>query len=191
MSVLENHHASRASILLIKEENNFVNHLPVSQWNRFRTVLINCILGTDMGTHGKFLSNLNAVMKTCPLDVDPLSAKISCISSSPENRLLLCQGILKVSDISNPCRPFEIARTWAYQLIQEFIGQSETEQVHGLQSIIFPGGGQEIVNLQDLQVKFIEGVVLPLIEALSFFIMEGLQEMKDNAKKNVVTWKSL
>ncbi|KAL0207496.1 hypothetical protein P9112_012124 [Eukaryota sp. TZLM1-RC] len=195
LSVLENHHASRASVLLLKEENNFVAHLSSQDWSSFRQVLVQCILATDMANHVSFCQRIKGLSASC--SGEPLSGAEQrehlrdCIASSLDNRLLVCQSILKCCDIGNPTRKFHIAKFWADSLLAEFKGQSETERVHGLQSLIFPQTSESAVNLASLQISFIEHIVSPLLNSIWFLFPQLANEQLTNVENNVVKWKEI
>ncbi|KAL0209601.1 hypothetical protein RCL1_008439 [Eukaryota sp. TZLM3-RCL] len=193
LSVLENHHASRASMILIKEQNNFVSHLSPTLWNRFRSVMVSCILSTDMAQHSKFLQNIAQLKEDCSISNECDETVDEVLRSSPLQRLTLCQALLKICDIGNPTRPFRIARKWAELLIQEFLGQSETEKVHGLQSIIFPSGVTEDVysNLSGLQIGFMESVVKPLLQSTRPIIGATLDLLLNEVESNKKNWQEI
>ena len=50
-SVLENHHAAESWRLLCKNENNFIETLDVAETKRFRYLIIESILATDLKQH--------------------------------------------------------------------------------------------------------------------------------------------
>lgn len=62
-SVLENHHAASAWQLLTKAENNFVEQLDAAEFKRFRYIIIEAILATDLKRHFEILMDFNG--KVC------------------------------------------------------------------------------------------------------------------------------
>lgn len=63
-SVLENHHAASAwSLFLSLPEYNFLSNLDQVQFKRFRFLVIETILATDLKKHFDFLAEFNS--KVC------------------------------------------------------------------------------------------------------------------------------
>lgn len=58
-SVLENHHAAASWQLLNRPENNFVEHLDTAEFKRFRYMIIEAILATDLKRHFEILMDFN------------------------------------------------------------------------------------------------------------------------------------
>ena len=60
-SVLENHHAASSfSLLLSDPDFKFLCELEPAQFKRFRFLVIECILATDLKRHFDILSEFNA-----------------------------------------------------------------------------------------------------------------------------------
>ena len=53
--------------------------------------------------------------------VKPVSAKD--IPISPENVAILKRMLIKCADVSNPARPLEICKTWAFRIAEEYFSQ--------------------------------------------------------------------
>lgn len=63
-SVLENHHAASAwSLLLNNSHNNFISCLEVAEFKRFRFLVIEAILATDLKRHFEILAEFNAKVR--------------------------------------------------------------------------------------------------------------------------------
>ncbi len=70
-SVLENHHAASAwNLFMSRPEYNFLVNLDHVEFKRFRFLVIEAILATDLKKHFDFLAEFNAkvVLKTILLD---------------------------------------------------------------------------------------------------------------------------
>lgn len=72
-SVLENHHCTKAFMILQKPECNFVQSLDSSQYKLFRNLVVEMVLATDLSHHFSILSTfkkrvsfglLNTVVKS-------------------------------------------------------------------------------------------------------------------------------
>ena len=68
--MLENHHAAAAwSLFLSRAEHNFLCHLERSEFKRFRFLVIEAILATDLKRHfeilAEFTSKVSGVCSSC------------------------------------------------------------------------------------------------------------------------------
>lgn len=112
LSVLENHHASRAFYIINSEENNIFINLDESSYKEIRKIIISAILATDMLNHFELMTRF-----TTHLNTQPFSNKNS------ESRQLLVNVILHCADISNVIRPWDIAKKWSDEVLEEFLRQ--------------------------------------------------------------------
>ena len=63
-SVLENHHSAAAWNLLLSDQKfNWLCHLDKAEFKRFRFLVIEAILATDLKRHFEFLAEFNAKVK--------------------------------------------------------------------------------------------------------------------------------
>ncbi len=84
--------------------------LSAEQQKEVRNLMINCILATDLAQHMDILAKWNGIA-------------YSFSKENKEHRVLLMQVVLKAADISNPARPFPIAKYWANMVQEEFFAQ--------------------------------------------------------------------
>ena len=111
ISVLEQYHSMILfSILSDSSFSTLFDRWPVSSKIRFRKIVIACILATDMSNHFQHISKFNSMV------ANQGSAEIF----SDDFVTQLCISVIKFADISNVCRPFEIALNWTKRLIDEF-----------------------------------------------------------------------
>ena len=96
MSVLENHHVASSFALMQDKSYNITEGFQKDDYKRFRSVMINCILGTDMSKHfselGKFKTRLS-------------SAEFSPTTIDKDMSLAL---VFHLADISNATKPWDI-----------------------------------------------------------------------------------
>jgi hypothetical protein len=78
----------------------------------FRQGVINLILATDMSFHFDFLKKLETRVKT------------GTDLGNDDKTQMLCL-LMKLADISNVLRPFEIAKYWGKQIAEEFCNQGK------------------------------------------------------------------
>jgi hypothetical protein len=55
-SVLENHHCSTAFTILQRTECNFLQHLEESEFRKFRSLVVDMVLATDLAQHFSLLT---------------------------------------------------------------------------------------------------------------------------------------
>ncbi|XP_060071415.1 high affinity cGMP-specific 3',5'-cyclic phosphodiesterase 9A-like [Ylistrum balloti] len=153
ISPLENHHCSVAFEILEKHHCNIFRNLPKEQYRKVREGMIRCILGTDMAKHNEILSSFSAINHTSKFDFQ-----------NKEHKSLFLIILIKVADISNECRPMDVAEPWLECLLQEFFNQSDVEKLEGLP--VAPFMDREKVNKSSSQIGFIKYALLPLFESL-------------------------
>ncbi|XP_063785492.1 cGMP-inhibited 3',5'-cyclic phosphodiesterase 3A isoform X2 [Pseudophryne corroboree] len=152
-SVLENHHAAAAwNLLLSRPEYNFLVNLDHMEFKRFRFLVIEAILATDLKKHFDFLAEFNAKVNE---DVGP------GINWSNENdRLLVCQMCIKLADINGPAKCKDLHLKWTEGIVNEFYEQGDEEASLGLP--ISPFMDRSAPQLAKLQESFITHIVGPL-----------------------------
>ena len=77
----------------------------------------------------------------------------------------LCTHLLHAADLSNPCRPFGLARRWAERVLEEFFAQGDRERAEGLP--VSPLCARDGTLMAASQIGFIGFVVLPYFKAPS------------------------
>jgi hypothetical protein len=96
---------------------------------------------------------------------------------------------LHLSDISNPCKNFDICRQWTELLYNgEFFMQGDRERAAN--SPISYLMDRATVNIANAQLGFIDVIIIPAFEALSQMIPE-VKWMAENAKANKTKWIAL
>ncbi|KAG9352417.1 hypothetical protein JZ751_020831 [Albula glossodonta] len=152
-SVLENHHAASAwSLYLSRPEFNFLSNLDHVEFKRFRFLVIEAILATDLKKHFDFLAEFNSKVN----DVDSPG-----IDWTNENdRLLVCQVCIKLADINGPAKVRELHLKWTEGIVNEFYEQGDEEASLGLP--ISPFMDRSSPQLAKLQESFITHIVGPL-----------------------------
>ncbi|XP_070284362.1 cGMP-inhibited 3',5'-cyclic phosphodiesterase 3B isoform X3 [Myotis yumanensis] len=152
-SVLENHHAASAwSLYLSSPEYNFLLNLDHVEFKRFRFLVIEAILATDLKKHFDFLAEFNAKAN----DVNS-----NGIEWSNENdRLLVCQVCIKLADINGPAKVRNLHLKWTEGIVNEFYEQGDEEANLGLP--ISPFMDRSSPQLAKLQESFITHIVGPL-----------------------------
>ncbi|XP_044049475.1 cGMP-inhibited 3',5'-cyclic phosphodiesterase A-like isoform X3 [Siniperca chuatsi] len=152
-SVLENHHAASAwNLFMSRPEYNFLVNLDHVEFKRFRFLVIEAILATDLKKHFDFLAEFNAKVGD-----DPSTG----IDWSNENdRLLVCQMCIKLADINGPLKCKDLHLQWTEGIVNEFYEQGDEESSMGLP--ISPFMDRAAPQLAKLQESFITHIVGPL-----------------------------
>ncbi|EAX83932.1 3'5'-cyclic nucleotide phosphodiesterase family protein [Trichomonas vaginalis G3] len=79
----------------------------------------NIILATDMSKHQDYIVSFNNIAGS--------------YKDTEDERLLACQAIMKLADLSNTCRPFGEAATMSAQLQEEWYTQGDEQLKRGLE----------------------------------------------------------
>ncbi|XP_046729283.1 cGMP-inhibited 3',5'-cyclic phosphodiesterase A isoform X2 [Silurus meridionalis] len=152
-SVLENHHAASAwNLFMAHAEYNFLESLDNVDFKRFRFLVIEAILATDLKKHFDFLAEFNAKVghEGC-----------SGIDWSNENdRLLVCQMCIKLADVNGPLKHKDLHLQWTEGIVNEFYEQGDEEA--SLELPISPFMDRSAPQLAKLQESFITHIVGPL-----------------------------
>ncbi|XP_056312178.1 cGMP-inhibited 3',5'-cyclic phosphodiesterase 3A isoform X1 [Danio aesculapii] len=152
-SVLENHHAASAwNLFMSRPEYNFLASLDHMEFKRFRFLVIEAILATDLKKHFDFLAEFNAKVG---------DDGCSGIEWTNENdRLLVCQMCIKLADINGPLKCKDLHLQWTEGIVNEFYEQGDEESSLGLP--ISPFMDRSAPQLAKLQESFITHIVGPL-----------------------------
>ncbi|KAL6116181.1 pde3a [Pungitius sinensis] len=152
-SVLENHHAASAwNLFMSRPEYNFLVNLEHVEFKRFRFLVIEAILATDLKKHFDFLAEFNAKVG---------DEGVSGIDWTNENdRLLVCQMCIKLADVNGPLKCKELHLQWTEGIVNEFYEQGDEEATLGLP--ISPFMDRSAPQLAKLQESFIAHIVGPL-----------------------------
>jgi len=177
-SVMETHHCSVAIQVMSKEECNLLHSLSSTDQKRMWNWIIKLILATDMAHHFKMVKE-----NSLALDENRFALK------TDECRLTAMQLILKVADISNVSRPFEIAEKWCDILLEEFFRQGDTEKANG-QELSSPLNDRENVDKPKGQIGFYNFICIPLYQ-LAARVFSPLETNLNMVKSNLEVWKSM
>lgn len=164
-SVLENHHAAESWRLLSQKQNNFIETLDSAETKRFRYLVLEYILATDLKQHFDIIMSFND--KSAEMDL-----------TSESDRVLISQMLIKFADINSPAKPFGLHRQWTDRICQEFYEQGDEEKRRKI--AISPYMDRKEPAVAKLQDSFIAHIVNPLVMALNeaglLPILPGLEE---------------
>uniref|UniRef100_A0A7E4W9Q7 Phosphodiesterase n=1 Tax=Panagrellus redivivus TaxID=6233 RepID=A0A7E4W9Q7_PANRE len=151
-SVLENHHAAESWRLLCQPGNNFICGLDAAETKRFRYLVLEYILATDLKQHFDII--LQYTEKCAEMDLD-----------NEADRVLVSQMLIKLADVNSPAKPAGLHRQWTDRICQEFYLQGDDEKRLNLQ--ISPYMNRHEPDVPKLQDSFISHIVRPLVAALN------------------------
>ena len=206
VSVNENGHLHIA--LEVLRRYKVLDSLAPDDVKSFKTMLRRFILGTDMEKHTQlvteFVAMATATMgaakgdaESCDDEVDNSSTPAGSSSAATmaglavavrdwEDPILALGYVLHCADISNPARPFPVAKKWGDKIAEEFYKQGDKERALGLRVLAFcdrtvASGPAAVAQNQS---SFIDFVCKPTIEALSTVLPVAADLMLYHLDKN-------
>jgi 3',5'-cyclic-nucleotide phosphodiesterase len=175
-SVMEMHHITQAIPVINQDDIALFHHFRQAEVKKVWGLFTGIILSTDMAHHFELVKKAQAAVDDQSLDM-----------TDDDFRLLGLQLIMKVGDISNVSRPFEIVDKWCDILNQEFFRQGDLEKETGI-GLTSPFNDRETSNKPKSQIGSYNFICLPLytVVAKSY---PPLQVNVDNVKSNLEQWK--
>ena len=175
-SVMETHHCTQLIDILTNENYNLMHALSGEDSKKMWTLMLNLILATDMAQHFNLVKKLGEILDN---GID---------YNNDEHRLLVMQMLLKVSDISNVSRPFDIADKWCDVLNQEFFRQGDLEKKLGI-GLTSPLNDRDHEDKPKSQIGFYNFICIPLYQVVARAFPE-LEVNANSVKSNLEIWKS-
>lgn len=161
----------------------------------FRQVLYSSILATDMSLHFAWVQRLKE------FDDRLKSGEAGAVE---DERILICQALIKCADISNPVsliestvrlsfdthlqsRPIDVSQHWSSVLLEEWAKQASLEQDLSLPVSVVASADAALQAKG--QIGFIDLFTKPLFQAVSDALPE-LQPYADSCMENQTIWKA-
>lgn len=167
---LEYHHAV-VTINLLKKFPELL--APIKDIDRFAESITHIILATDMTRHQEFIDKIK-------------NQEISL--ESDQGRILICQILMKASDLSNTIRPFEDARIMATRLQDEWFQQGDAEREAGI-PITKGYDRKKLGRLCDGQLGFYKFCAAPLMYAIDKYFNCDANTVR--FEQNLATWENI
>lgn len=101
--------------------------------------------------------------------------------------MLLMSMLVKVADVSHPCKQWDVHVMWSERISSEFFNQGDREVEMGLP--ISPLCDRSKHFLPKSQIDFVDYVVRPCVEVFSDYCKTST--WKDSMNKNYGTWKKM
>lgn len=159
ISVLENHHCSKAfEIISIPECNVFLS-LTNDQKKKARKTIISLILSTDMSVHFNLKDELDLVNKRI------LNDEGTAIKPNEKDVTIILKSLMHAADISNPAKPWELSKKWSDLVIEEFFLQGDREKKEGLP--VSMNCDRDITFQDELSLNFTDFIVAPFFFSLN------------------------
>ncbi|XP_022690812.1 cGMP-inhibited 3',5'-cyclic phosphodiesterase B-like isoform X2 [Varroa jacobsoni] len=153
-SVLEQHHVSKSWELMESyPECNFLKNMHPTERSKLQQLTVDCVLATDLDRHSIVLETFN----------DQVKAGLNWADET--HRLSVLLMVIKLADVSGPCKRFDLHSSWMNLLCQEFYQQGEEERNRGWEITKYMDGNHP--ETAKLQSSFITNVVQPLLTAYS------------------------
>jgi len=197
-SPLENMHCAKLFEIVSQPRANVFASLSKPQFQEVRKLCIEAILHTDNAQHFGMIKEVQMVYEVNSEILDAWRDKYSNAPEEasmtqdatemfrqPESRRLLVNLLLHVADISNSTKPFRVCRIWAWQVLEEFFIQGDSERKLGLP--VQALNDRESVNRPFSQVGFIEFLVSPLLFAV-MKVLPPTEPLAEQMVRNLKSW---
>ena len=175
-SPLENHHIAATFMILEDPEYLLFNNFSPDEYKEVRKNMIEVVLATDAAHHfnetGKFKARVGAE------DFAP----------DGDDKWMIVKMMVHLADISNPCKPFNLALSWTGLLYDEFFKQGDREAGEG-RSISFLMD-RKTVNIAGSSIGFAKMLVQPAYDELVKVIPKG-KVWLDHLANNIEKWEEL
>ncbi|KAK4046188.1 3',5'-cyclic-nucleotide phosphodiesterase [Microbotryomycetes sp. JL201] len=188
-SVLENFHTVTLIHMLRKHRFDHLlggdfGHLG-DQATSFRKILEASILATDMSQHFAFVTDLTELGRRMMERRGPANPE-----SLEADRLLLCSGLMKCADISNPTRPHRISRAWSTALLQEWTMQASIEAHFNLPISVMSIDPSDTKAQAKSQIGFIDLFAKPLFAAMAT-VVDEMADFVDKLRDGRIAWEAI
>lgn len=169
-SVLENHHCASVFELLRHDRYNIFRNLPEDQRKAIRDTMLEMVLSTDMGLHGKIFTQFKQRQRELEGDGTAAKQGRENIWKKPDDRRLALSIALKMADISNCARPLDLYKGWAARIADEFYMQGDLERECGMAISPFMDRTKHDTDFPKGQISFMRYIAIPLFEAGADFL---------------------
>eukprot|EP00929_Paragymnodinium_shiwhaense_P055348 TRINITY_DN27732_c0_g3_i1.p1 TRINITY_DN27732_c0_g3~~TRINITY_DN27732_c0_g3_i1.p1 ORF type:complete len:852 (+),score=239.92 TRINITY_DN27732_c0_g3_i1:154-2709(+) len=198
-SPLENMHCASLFKLVANEDIDIFKTLKVEKFKQARKVCIACILHTDNANHFAMVKDIKGVYELYKEVCDEQAVLETRIQEGhgvmlhqgyqdlvlQQNSLLFLELFLHLADVSNPLKPFEICKAWAWRVLDEFFAQGDKEKELGI-----PVGmlnDRDKINRPGSQHGFINFLVAPLVFS-TVEVFPGLHQLSSQMALNLQDW---
>jgi len=158
LSVLENHHCAFTFRLMRKNpEANILSALSPINYRTLRQAVVGMILATDMANHFEFVNKFKHVM-------------VNGEWKETKHKQLLLNIIIKLSDLSNVAKPWNLCKRWSESIANEFFEQADMEKNKGLPVQPFMDRNQ--TTQPKISSDFVDFVAGGMFQVFSDFVQD-------------------
>ncbi|GAA5829618.1 hypothetical protein JCM3766R1_001240 [Sporobolomyces carnicolor] len=187
-SILENFHNVTLIHMLRKHQFDYLlggdfGHSGDSATS-FRKIVEASILATDMSRHFEFVRELSELGKSFATKDGTRDRDLEA------DRLLLCAGLIKSADISNPSRPHRISRVWSAALLEEWSVQAKIEAEFNLPITVMVQDASDNKALAKGQMGFIDLFCKPLFTAMASCVDE-FHDFSEKLRDGRAAWETI
>ena len=175
--VLESHHLAAGFAVLLNEDNNVFENLPIEIYREARKLIINSVLNTDLSKHFTLLTELKTKLGN------------NFPTESLEDRTLILSITLRICDHFKVMRGPTIFFKWMDAMFEEFYKQGDMEKVLDLPISKFMD--RENTNKEKVFSNYLNVVCRPLVTTYLILINDDdvygalVREGIDKNKKNL------
>lgn len=167
-----------------KNECNILSKLSSEEYRIVRRRIIECILSTDPNNHAKVYSLLKSRLSEGSKDGDCFESLIGeNITKNFDSQQIVLNVILHASDVSNPCKPLVVYKTWVGLIFEEFFGQGDLEKEIGLPISVLCD--RQSITIEKSQIGFINFIVKPIFECIIIILPECQQYLTNCCENRI------
>jgi len=145
--------------------------LDAAELKRFRFLVIENILATDLNKHFLIINDFKNIVKNKNISSNQCSPDIDWTNES--DRLTISKMIIKLADINSPLKEKDLHLQWTERICEEFYQQGEEEERLGIPISSFMD--RQNPQVAKLQENFMRGLVGTLSDAyVSAGLMPGI-----------------
>jgi len=191
-SPLENMHCAKLFEICRNEPTNVFSRLSFDGFRASRIVCVEAILHTDNAYHFDMIKEVKKIYgmasDICDAQTEAGFEELSERYKQEvlaENTLFWLNCFLHISDISNQCKAFPVAKRWAIMVMEEFYDQGDEEK-----RLAIPIGllnDREKITVPAAQYGFINVLLSPLMLS-TVYIFPQMHGMCEQMAQNMEVW---
>ena len=178
-SVLENHHLNVLLSILRVPEADIFSGLSAGSHSSVMNVVVENVLATDIMRHFELSGQISTKIGSG----SPFSAE------RQDDHRLIMMALLKMADISNSSKQFEVAAKWATNVLEEFWRQGDIEKAMG--GNVSPLCDRDSTDFDLSQVNFIKFLVGPFYKQCQEIpLFDGIEGIVSQLNHNAQIWQA-
>jgi len=189
-SVLENFHTYEAFKVILGNDTNIFKGIAPESFRLIRKRMIECILATDMTTHGKIVSIIKMKLTNLEIKNGNNIDKIINLESKTlfDDQQEMLNFLIHCADLSHNTKNFSISKQWTDLLFEEYYHQGDVENEKGLPVSFLCD--RKTTFIEKSQAQFNKAIILPTFEIV-IDIFPNLVYLKENVEININEWNKL